>query len=102
MAVTIREVRTQWVEFMCTFAGRAKMRHYEDLFDAMLDQHNREVCAGAIGRAKVTLDLEDLASHYFIASDGIGSVGINTNETAKNKVLKGLDDLIGQYNRGRA
>jgi len=70
--------------------------------ERILDQYTREICAGAIGRAKVTLDLENLASVQFIASDGIPSVGINTNEEAKNKVLKGLDDLAKQYRRGRA
>lgn len=68
----------------------------------VLDQYTRRAIADALGRAKVSLDLEDLASHYFIASDGVGSVGINTNDTAKNKVLKGLDDLAKQYLRGRA
>lgn len=100
--LTISEVRTQWVEFMCTFAGRGKMRYYEDLFDAMLAQHDEQVAAVALGRAKTALDLENLASVQFIASDGIPSVGINTNEDAKNKVLKGLDDLMKQYLRRRA
>lgn len=100
--VSIREVRSQWVEFMCTFTGIKMKQHYEGVFDNMLDAHNREVIAGALGRAKVSLPLDNLASTRFVAGDGYPSVGINTNEEAKNQVLKGLDDLAKQYLRGRA
>lgn len=100
--VSIREVRAQWVEFMCTFTGIKMKQHYEGVFDNMIDAHNREVIAGALGRAKVSLPLENLACTHFIASDGIPSVGMNTNDEAKNQVLKGLDDLAKQYLRGRA
>lgn len=97
---TMREVRSQWVEFMSTFEGRGKTREFEDLFDAMLDEHNRGVAVSALGGAKMTLPLENLASVRFIASDGIPSIGMNTNDEAKDQVLKGLDDLIGQFRRG--
>lgn len=96
-ALNLREVRYQWVELMCSLAGLGKKRHYEDLFDGMLDQHNREVAIAALLRARKTLDLENLASERFIASDGVPSVGINTNEDAKNKVVSGLNDQIGEY-----
>jgi hypothetical protein len=102
MTVTIREVRDQWVEFMATFQGRGAIPRLQGEFDDMLDRHNREVCAGALGRAKVSLPLDSLASVHFIASDGIGSIGMRTNEDSKNQVLKGLDDLAKQYLRGRA
>lgn len=96
----MREIRYQWVQFMCMAGGADKARQYEDEFDRMLDQHNREVAASTLGRAKVMLDLENLASVLFTASDGIPSIGMNTNERAKEKVLKGLDDLMKQYLRG--
>lgn len=98
----MREVRRGWVEFMTTFGGIETKGEYEEMFDDMLDTHNREVIAGALSRAKVSLPLDNLASSRFIAGDGLPSVGINTNEEAKNQVLKGLDDLAKQYQRGRA
>lgn len=102
MSLTMREARQQWVEFMTTFEGRAKTRDFEDQFDAMLDAHNREVAALALGRAKMTLPLEDLASSFFVASDGVGSVAVSTNEEAKNQVLRGLDAMIREYRMGKS
>lgn len=101
-APSIREVRYQWVEFMCTFAGLGKKRYYEDLFDSMLDKHNREVAAATLGQAKTSLDLDDLASVKFTAADGHPSVAMNTNAEARDRVLKGLDNLAKQYRRGAA
>lgn len=99
--VSIREVRSQWVEFMCTFTGIHMKQHYEGVFDNMLDAHNREVIAGALGRAKVSLPLDNLANTLFTAGDGHPSIGIRTNAEAKNQVLKGLDDLAKEYLRRR-
>lgn len=102
MKMDMREARRGWVEFMTTFGGVETKTEYEQMFDDMLDQHNRGIIADALSRAKISLPLENLANTHFIASDGIPSIGMNTNEEAKNQVLKGLDDLAAQYRRGRA
>lgn len=65
--------------------------------ERVLHQYTSEVSIATLLKARNTLDLEELASVHFIASDGIPSVGINTNEDAKMQVIKGLNDLIGEY-----
>lgn len=58
-------------------------------FDRWLAKHDREVAARALEDAAGAFDL-DVASARFIASDGVPSVGINTNDEARKLVTDWL------------
>lgn len=62
------------------------------------------IIALTLHRIADEFDIDDLASTSFVASDGVMSVGISTNEQAQSRVQEWLHARAGKYqeDRGRS
>jgi hypothetical protein len=97
--LSMQQIRDEWVEFMTTLHGESTGARWYAEWDRAMSAHNKDVSVATLGMAKTQLKLDDLASSVFIAPDGVPSIGVNTNDDAKNKVLTGLDNLIRDVKR---
>lgn len=62
--LTIKELRSEWVEFASTFSGRGEARKYEEMFDRCLAQRDAEVQAQALREAADYQGPADEAAHF--------------------------------------
>ena len=75
---TIKELRSEWVEFASTFSGRGEARKYEEMFDRCLAQRDAEVQAQALREAADDLDLPGSTATGYYASEAVS--GYNAAE----------------------
>ncbi len=76
--LTIKELRSEWVEFASTFSGRGEARKYEEMFDRCLAQRDAEVQAQALREAADDLDLPGSTATGYYASEAVS--GYNAAE----------------------
>lgn len=88
---TFRDLRDAWVDYR---TGDEAFDEYKDYvaanaaFEQAMAEHAKEV----LRKAASEFDMNDLAAVHFIASDGVPSVGMRTNENAKEMVVAWLND----------
>lgn len=89
--LTIKELRSEWVEFASTFSGRGEARKYEEMFDRCLAQRDAEVQAQAFEAAAVRVRA-DFAAH----GEQCPWVGFLDDEAARLRAARLTDTSEGE------